>query len=223
MFWRRRKLRERELDREIRNHLEMEAREQREFGLSEDQARYSAQRALGNTTLIKENVRETWFWTGFDALKLDFRYGAKMLLRRPAFSVFTIQLLALVIGASTILFSIADAVWFRPLPYRDPGQIVAVWEKPPRNVQWKRQTLAFNDFLDLEKNNHTFERLAAASPRRYTLRVNNRPESVVGEAITAGYLAMLGTAPLRGRTFLPTENRGALEVVLSYHGDRTRW
>ncbi|MBV8811830.1 MAG: ABC transporter permease, partial [Acidobacteriaceae bacterium] len=126
-----------------------------------------------------------------------------------------ILLLALVIAANTVLFSAIDAVWFRPLPFRDPGRIVAVSEKPPRNVQWKRQMLPPADFLTLQTNNHSFETLAAAAAERDTVLVNDRAESVSGEGVTADYLPMLGIAAKEGRTFLPSDNPEAREVVLS--------
>jgi len=62
MFWRRRQLRENDLERELRSHLELEAQEHEQQGLSEEEARYGARRALGNTTFIKEEVREMWGW-----------------------------------------------------------------------------------------------------------------------------------------------------------------
>ncbi|MBV9500109.1 MAG: ABC transporter permease [Acidobacteriaceae bacterium] len=212
---RRKKRREDDLDRELRSDLELETEEQRERGLSHEDARYAAQRALGNTLLLKEDVRESWRWSAFERLGEDLRFGVRMMLRRPLFSCSAILLLALVIAANTVLFSAIDAVWFRPLPFRDPGRIVAVSEQPPRNVQWKRQMLPPADFLTLQKNNHSFETLAAAAGERDTVLVNDRAESVSGEGVTADYLPMLGIAAKEGRTFLPSDNPEAREVVLS--------
>ncbi|MBV8808570.1 MAG: hypothetical protein JO033_07845, partial [Acidobacteriaceae bacterium] len=189
---RRKKRREDDLDRELRSDLELETEEQRERGLSHEDARYAAQRALGNTLLLKEDVRESWRWSAFERLGEDLRFGVRMMLRRPLFSCSAILLLALVIAVNTVLFSAIDAVWFRPLPFRDPGRIVAVSEQPPRNVQWKRQMLPPADFLTLQKNNHSFETLAAAAGERDTVLVNDRAESVSGEGVTADYLPMLG-------------------------------
>jgi predicted permease len=149
-------------------------------------------------------------------LRQDLYFAVRTMLRRPVFSVSAVLLLALAIAINAILFSGVDAVWLRPLPFRDPGKLVAVWERAPRDVQWTRQTLPVTDFLDLQKNNRSFDALAAAAGQQDTVIINGQPESIVGEGITAGYLAMLGIPALRGRTFSTNENPEALEVVLSY-------
>src|SRR5216684_2397489 len=77
MGWWRRKQREYELDRELRSHLDLEAEEQRELGLSSEDARYAAKRAFGNTALVKEEVREMWGWMFWDRLKQDLRYALR--------------------------------------------------------------------------------------------------------------------------------------------------
>jgi putative ABC transport system permease protein len=213
--WRRKKEREKDLDREIRSDLELEAEEQRERGLSPEDARYAAQRALGNTLLLKEDIREIWQWAALERLVADLRFGVRMMLRRPLFSGSAILLLTLVIAVNTILFSTVDAVWFRPLPFRDPGRIVAVSERPPRNVRWKRQMLPPADFLSLQKNNHSFQMLAAGTGERDTVLLNDHPESVAGEGVTSEYLPMLGIPAAQGRTFLSTDSPDAAEVVLS--------
>ena len=93
MRWKRRSERERELERELRDHLELEAEEQREAGLAGEEARYAAQRVLGNTAVVKEEVREMWRWTRVEQLGRDLRYGARLLRRGPGFSI-----VAVVIG-----------------------------------------------------------------------------------------------------------------------------
>ncbi|HEX4163896.1 MAG TPA: ABC transporter permease [Bryobacteraceae bacterium] len=213
-WWKRN--RQEDLDRELRSDLELETDEQRQRGLSHEDARYAAQRALGNTLQLKEDIRESWGWTAVERLVEDLRFGIRMMLRRPLFSGSAIILLALVIAVNTVLFSAIDAVWFRPLPFRDPGSIVAVSERPPRNVRWKRQMLPPADFLTLQKNTRAFQTLAAATGERDTVLLSDRSESVAGEGVTAEYLPMLGIPAAHGRTFLPTDNPDAREVVLSY-------
>ena len=216
MRWWRRRDREEDLDRELRSDLSLEIEEQIQAGLPAGEAQLAARRNFGNATLVKEEVRETWGWTSIERLAQDVRLAGRMMFRRPLFSVSAVLLLSLAIAVNTVFFCVMDAVWFRPLPFRDPDGIAAVWEKPPRNVQWKRSMLPFRDFLDLRRNNRSFETLAAAVARKYVVRIGERPESVAGEAITAGYLPMLGTPAAQGRTFLPSENSPDSEVVLSY-------
>jgi hypothetical protein len=82
MLWRHRKRREQDLERELRSDLELEAEEQRENGLSAEDARYAARRAFGNTTLLKETTREMWGWTFLEQCGQDIRYGIRALRNR---------------------------------------------------------------------------------------------------------------------------------------------
>ncbi|MDQ2945323.1 MAG: permease prefix domain 1-containing protein [Acidobacteriota bacterium] len=90
MRWWRRKQSERDLERELRSHLELESEEQQEQGLPAAEARYAAQRAFGNITLTKEEVRHVWGWTSLERLGQDLRYGLRTLLKNPGFSSLTV-------------------------------------------------------------------------------------------------------------------------------------
>ncbi len=110
---------ERDLEREIRSHLDLEA---------EESGRYGAQRAFGNATLVKEDVRAAWGWTRLEQVARDVRYGLRQVRRNPAFSAIAIATLALGIGVNTAMFSAVDAVLIRPLPYADADRLVMVWD-----------------------------------------------------------------------------------------------
>lgn len=86
MGWWLRKEREKDLDRELRSDLELEAAEQQERGLSADEARYAAQRALGNGGLIREDTRATWRWMSADRIGQDLRYAARQMKKTPGFA-----------------------------------------------------------------------------------------------------------------------------------------
>src|SRR5579872_4999893 len=119
MRWTRRR-REQDLERELRAHLDLEAEEQRDSGLSAAEAQSTARRNLGNPALVAESVRETWGWTWLGRIGQDVRYGLRLLRKAPAFSAVAILSLALGIGANTAIFGLIDALLFKSLPVRDP-------------------------------------------------------------------------------------------------------
>jgi len=119
MTWRR-KDRDAELARELRAHLDLEAAECVESGASREEAHFAAQRALGNTTDIQEEVRSMWGFQWLEVLGQDLRYGARQFARTPAFSIIAVVTLALGIGANTAIFSAMNAILLRYLPVPNP-------------------------------------------------------------------------------------------------------
>jgi predicted permease len=129
MWWRSRKTREEGLDRELRNHLELQAEEARDGGMKPEDARHAAHRALGSVISTKEEVRSMWQWTRWEILVQDLRYALRTLRKSPGFAVTAILTLALGIGASTAVFTLVDSVLLKPLAYRDSGRLVVAWER----------------------------------------------------------------------------------------------
>ena len=123
MRWWRRKERERDLERELRSDLELEATEQQENGLSAEEARYAAQRAFGNTSVVKEEVREMWSWTSVELCLRDIRYALRQMRRTPLFTLMLVLSLALGIGANSAIFSLVDAALLKALPVPDPQSL----------------------------------------------------------------------------------------------------
>ncbi len=218
MRWRRRKQRERDLERELRSDLELEAEEQRERGLSAEEAGYAARRAFGNTTLVKEEVREMWGWPSVESWIQDIRFSFRTLRKSPGFVVFAVIALALGLGANAAIFSVVDAVLFRSLPFRDAGQLVEVWEDAS-HMGFPLNTPAPANFADWKRRNHVFEDMAALKGDLYALTGAGRPEQIKGSPVTANLFPLLGVSPVLGRNFSAEEDRpGGPRVVLIGYG-----
>jgi hypothetical protein len=217
MRWWRRRGREEDLERELRSDLELEAAEQQESGLSAEQARYAALRALGNTTLVKEEVRRTWGWPSVEFLGQDIRFSLRMLRKSPGFVVFAVLALALGLGANAAIFSVVDAVLLRPLPFRNADRLVEVWEEAS-HMGFPLAPLAPANFADWKRRNPVFGDMAALKGDLYALTGNGTPEQVEGSPVTANLFQLLGVSPILGRDFSPEEDRpgGGRVVLISY-------
>src|SRR5258708_21169455 len=137
-----RRQREQDLDREIRAHLLAEADEEQ---LSSN----AAQRAFGNTTLIKELVREMWGWSSVERFMQDLRYGLRLMARNPGFTAVAVLSLALGIGANTAIFSVFDALLLRKLPVKHPEQLITVTRTDGRRTGDSISYPMFQNFRNL--------------------------------------------------------------------------
>jgi putative ABC transport system permease protein len=215
MRWPRLKFRERDLDRELRADLELEAAERQADGLSPEEAYYAARRALGNLSLVKEDVREMWGWNTIERLKQDIVYAFRGMRRSPAFALTAVLSLALGIGANTAIFSIVDAVLLRPLPYRQPGRLAMLWEQGAKDDE---NFVSPADFRDWRAQSRSFESLAALIHTSFSITGGNSPERVAGELISPELFPVLGAAPALGRGFVAADERQVpyVTVILSY-------
>src|ERR1051326_3999608 len=118
--------REAELDEELQPHIDMEASRLQQEGASGAEAAAQARRALGNRTRIAELTRESWGARWLTGLRQDVEYAFGSAPRAPAFSAAVVLSLALGIGAATVVFSVADTIYLRPLPYRAPNELMFV-------------------------------------------------------------------------------------------------
>jgi putative ABC transport system permease protein len=149
-----------------------------------------------------------------DTLFQDVRYGFRMLLKSPAFTLVAVAALALGIGANTAIFSVVNGVLIRPLPYKDVDRILTVWEQDTKTGK-KEDGASPANFLDWREQNQVFERLATAEPYGHTLTGSNEPERFRSWLVSEGFFEILKVQPLYGRTFLPEEHQaGNSRVVI---------
>jgi putative ABC transport system permease protein len=212
LFHRRR--RDEELDEEVQAHLRMATQERMEQGETAEQARASAVREFGNVTLVKEVTREMWGWGFWETCSQDVRYSLRQLKRNPGFTTVAVLTLALGIGANTAIFSVVNAVLLRPLPYRQPGQLVMVWEQlPALGLDSFASPLA--NYFDYQSQNRVFEDIAAIENAHFDLNAGDQPERIFGMRASANLFPLLGVAPTLGRAFTLDENKpGHANVAL---------
>jgi hypothetical protein len=151
---------DRELEEEMQLHLEMKVEENMGRGMSPEQAHYAALRQFGNQTLLREVSHEMWGLRSLETFWQDVRFGVRMLVKNPSFTVVAVLALALGIGANTAIFSVVNAVLLRPLPYKDPNQLVMVWEDDTKGG-YPRDTPAAANYIDWRDQNQVFEGMAA--------------------------------------------------------------
>ena len=159
LFRRRRDRLERDLDRELRYHVERRVEDMIADGLSEPEARRRASLELGGVPQVQEAVRDTWIWRWLDVFVRDVRYALRSLTKSWGFTVGAGAVLALAIGANVAIFSVVNTVLLRPLAYPDADRIASV-ETLWTNTGRASQAVSGPDFLDWQARNDVFERMA---------------------------------------------------------------
>ena len=151
------------------------------------------------------------------ALWQDLRYAARALRHHPGFTAVAVLALALGIGGNTAIFSVANGLLVKPLPYPDPSRLIRVFESNPA-AGFPRFPISPANFLDYREQNRVFESLAIFTRRDFELSMGDRPERLSGLAISAGYFGVLGFRPQLGREFERADELSEAGLVILSHG-----
>lgn len=224
--------REAEIVEELAQHLEDRYEQSLRGGATPEEARQAALHELTESDLLAQELRRVERPGGrepltpgagkgmnmFDGLWQDLRYGTRMLLKNPGFTIVAVIALALGIGANSAIFSVVNTVLLRPLPYTDPERLVMVWEDRTAKG-YPRDTPAPANYVDWRDQNQVFEGMAAIATHSLNLTGAGEPERLEGKRVSANFFNILGVEPLLGRGFLPEEDEpGAARVVVLSHG-----
>ena len=211
---------ERELEEEVRAHLEMEEEENRAAGREREEARYAARRAFGNVTRAKEMSREMWLYRWAEDFFQDVRYALRTLGKSPGFAAVAVLTLALGTGANTAIFSAVYAVLLKALPFPEPDRLVMVWEdvRLP-NYQNEQNEVTPGNFAEWRSQNTVFEDMGAYRNRSYNLTGSGEPVRVEGELVTSGLFSVLRENAAIGRVFTADEDQpGSGHVAVMSEG-----
>jgi predicted permease len=210
---------EEELDEELRYHLDAEIARNIAAGMTPNDARLAARRAFGNSTQLKEEVRDGWGRRWLEHLGQDTRYAWRAFRRAPVFSFTVIGTIALALGLNTTAFTVFEAYALRPAAVRDPGSLVQLtWS----DRSGAGHAFSWRDYQTMRTDRDVLAELFAY--RLAFMRIDSTPS--FGQLVTGNYFTMLGVGSSLGRTLIPSDasapHTGAV-VVLSHAAWKSRF
>jgi putative ABC transport system permease protein len=209
---------ERELAEEFESHFRMHVEENLRRAMSASEAQREARLKFGGIDSAKERMREGSTIMTLETTWQDLRYAIRGMRGNPGFAVTAILSMALGIGASVAIFTLADNLLLRPLPYGEPGQLTMVWEVNPHHKGsngTNRNVVSPANYLDWKAQNTVFESIAVFGDGRAAFADGARVEELEEQYMSADLLPMLGVRPWRGRLFTAAEDLpNAPDVVL---------
>ena len=199
---------ERELEEELRFHVEEDTDEREAEGLSAHDAALAARKQLGNMTFIKESTRESWGWSGFERLLQDVRYGCRLMLKNRTGSIVIFASLTLGIGATTAIFSLQNTIILRPLPGVQNAEGLVRLSGG--------SSFSFPQFESL-KGHRIFANTVAVTDDRFQVEIGGSPRIANSLLVSGDYFTSLGVNAAIGRTISShDEKTQALVAVLDY-------
>jgi hypothetical protein len=196
----------RDVNDELRFHLEMRTQEFIDAGMSPEQARVAAQQAFGDVGAIdatlraerSSRTRERRRRERFQETLMDVRFAWRTLRKSPGFTAAALATLALGIGATTAVFTVVNGVLLRPLPYADPARLEMIWLQSRRSGLGTELPVSSGLYLEARKNLTSFKDLAAFRSWSYTITSDGDAQQVRGARATSAFFSIMGVAPLLG-------------------------
>lgn len=192
---------ENELDEELQYHLERDIEQHIQSGMTRAEARYAALKQFGGLMQAKEKSRDARGVGFIENTLQDARYSLRLMIKNPAFTLVVVLTLTLGIGANTAIFSFANGILLRPLPYPDSDRLVVLDETAlKRGIT--SMSVSYPNFLDWREQNTVFEDIGTDyGTSRFSLSGVGQPETIRGTYITHGLIEILRVQPILGRTF----------------------
>src|ERR1051326_3725525 len=197
---------EAELNEELTAYLQNAADHKIQAGAKPDEALRAARLEMGATESVKHQVRAVSWEFALEVFVQDVRYGMRMLLKAPLFTAVALTTIAIGIGANTAIFSLVDAVLLRPLPYPEPQRLIIAGTN--QLGESRMSPMGTADFLAWRDRQQSFEQVAVLDEAGgFALSGMGAPERIPGVGVSAGFFSIFGVATLKGRGFLPGEDR----------------
>src|SRR4051812_47031375 len=188
----------RDIDEELRLHVQMEFEANLARGRTQEEARAIAAKQFGNYDCVRDQSYEVRGGGMLETLIQDIKYGARVLSGNKAFTLIALFTLALGIGANTAIFSVVYSLLMRPLPYPNANRIVMLWERSPRGRPQNSTSRA--NFMTWRDESSSFDGMAAFSDQRVNLTGTSEPEELSVQRTSPALFHVLGVEPLLGRT-----------------------
>jgi len=221
-----RRIMETQLDKEVRFHLDQHTADLIADGCDPGEARRRARLEIGGPDQVKEECRDARGTRWLEDFFQDFRYTLRTLRQKPGFAAVALLTLALGIGATTVMFTVVNGVLFKSLPYADAKGLLEVQEQTSFSTQWGNLWgVNYLNFQDCRRAARSLEMVAWLGAPNGSLTAPGEPENVSRREITANLFSLLGAPLLRGRPFLPEEDRpgGAPVAIIGYSLWQRRW
>ncbi len=196
---------ERELDGELRYHIDRQTEQYISRGMRPAEARRQATIAVGGLEPIKDDCRDARLGRMVETLWQDVRYGVRVLSKNPGFSMAAIVTLALGIGANTAIFSIVYGVLLRPLPYLQGSQLVVLHQNAPK-ARINDVPFSVKEICDYRDRNHTLQGVVEHHTMNFLLMGKDTAERVETAVVSANFFDVLGVKPIHGRTFVTADD-----------------